>query len=210
MAGNQPPTERLVAFIDGFNLYHGLRHRYGRRYLWLDLERLARELLKPGQELVAVRYFTAALRNDPGAQQRQQAYLGALRSRPLVSVELGRFQGKHLSCNSCGHTWTSYEEKETDVSIAVALVEDAVDDRFDVALLISADSDLCPAVRAMKRLRPTKRVVAVFPPRRHSDALGRAVDSHFTLGQGVIKRSLLSVTVVDAKGRSHVRPASWT
>ena len=29
--------------------------------------------------------------------------------------------------------------------------------RFDTALLLSADSDLCPAVRALKRLRPHVR-----------------------------------------------------
>lgn len=39
-----------------------------------------------------------------------------------------------------------YEEKETDVSTAVTLVEYGVTDRFDMALLITADSDICPAV----------------------------------------------------------------
>jgi len=210
MSDNPKAAERVIAFVDGFNLYHGLRDRYHRKYLWLDLERVASELLKPGQELVAVRYFTAAVRNDPGAQQRQQAYLGALRSRPLVDIHLGRFQEKHPSCNRCGHSWRSYEEKETDVSIAVALVEDGVAERFDVALLISADSDLCPAVRALKRLCPTKRVIAVFPPKRHSGALGLEVDAAFTLGQGVIRRSILPQTVIDAKGVQHKRPPTWS
>jgi hypothetical protein len=26
---------RVIAYIDGMNLYHGLRDRYGRRYHWL-------------------------------------------------------------------------------------------------------------------------------------------------------------------------------
>jgi uncharacterized LabA/DUF88 family protein len=51
--------------------------------------------------------------------------------------------------------WTIYEEKETDVSLAVSLLEDAAMDRYDVALLFSADSDLCPAVRAVRRVRPS-------------------------------------------------------
>ena len=53
-----------------------------------------------------------------------------------------------------------YEEKETDVSIAAALIEDAMQDRYDTALLISADSDLCPAIVTMKRLCPEKRIIA--------------------------------------------------
>ena len=57
-------AERVAAYIDGFNLYFGVR-QHGRRYLWLDLEQLVQSLLRPRQQLVAVRYFTARVRNDP-------------------------------------------------------------------------------------------------------------------------------------------------
>jgi hypothetical protein len=33
---------RVVAYVDGFNLYHGLKAGYGRRYHWLDLQALVR------------------------------------------------------------------------------------------------------------------------------------------------------------------------
>ncbi len=48
------PVERVKAYVDGFNLYHGLKTRHGRKYLWLDLQALAVRLLKPSQHLVAV------------------------------------------------------------------------------------------------------------------------------------------------------------
>ena len=63
-----------MAYVDGFNLYHGLKARHGRRYLRLDLEGLARRLLKPGQRLAGITYFTASVRNDPAALARQNAY----------------------------------------------------------------------------------------------------------------------------------------
>lgn len=69
----------VIAYIDGFNLYHGLRDRYQHRYLWLDLTKLVRHL-RPRDSIVAVRYFTAVVRNDPSAQARQQAYLSALQA----------------------------------------------------------------------------------------------------------------------------------
>jgi hypothetical protein len=47
-------VERVKAYVDGFNLYHGLKTRHGRKYLWLDLQALAVRLLKPSQHLVAV------------------------------------------------------------------------------------------------------------------------------------------------------------
>jgi hypothetical protein len=128
-------VERVKAYVDGFNLYHGLKARHGRKYLWLDLHALAVRLLKPSQHLVAVEYFTARVRNQPESEQRQTAYLDALAAHcPLVKVVQGRFQEKTHECWSCGGRWVSYEEKETDVSIAVQLVEDGVQGVFDTAL----------------------------------------------------------------------------
>ncbi len=114
---------QVRAYIDGFNLYHGLRQD-GRRYLWLDLDALAVSLFKPGQRLDSVQHFTARVRNDPPAKQRQADYLDALSAySPRVTVVEGRFQRKTQSCKQCRAEWTTYEEKETDVSIAVTLVE---------------------------------------------------------------------------------------
>jgi uncharacterized LabA/DUF88 family protein len=142
---------RVAAYVDGFNLYFGLKAKHGRKYLWLDLQALAASLLLPGQTLTQVTYFTARVRNDPESRLRQSDYLEALvQHSSLVTVVDGRFQNKDRRCRECRTTWTVYEEKETDVNIAVALVEDAVRDRYDTALLISADSDLCPALRSMK------------------------------------------------------------
>ena len=28
---------RVAAYIDGFNLYYGMKSRFGRRYMWLDV-----------------------------------------------------------------------------------------------------------------------------------------------------------------------------
>jgi uncharacterized LabA/DUF88 family protein len=201
---------RVIAYIDGFNLYNGLRERYERRYLWLDLEGLCRRLILPDQELVAVKYFTAAVRNRPDSLRRQQKFWNALDAHcPLVAVEPGRFQHKTITCRSCSNTWTSYEEKETDVAIAVALVEDAVVGAFDTALLVSADSDLCPAVRAARRLNPSAVIVAAFPPARWSDGLRDAVHTSFTIARMKLADSLMPDPVVTPEGKHYPRPYRW-
>jgi uncharacterized LabA/DUF88 family protein len=104
----------------------------------------------------------------------------------------------------------SYEEKETDVSIAVQLVEDGVSNVFDTALLISADSDLCPAVRSLKRVSASKRIIAVFPPRRHSEDLRKATDGLVKINDVSIRNSQLPPTVVNAAGITLTRPKYWT
>jgi hypothetical protein len=120
---------RVIAYIDGFNLYFGLKADHGRKYLWLDLRALVESLLLPDQELQGVRYFTARVRDDPDGVRRQSVYLDALATHceKVIRVE-GRFQEKNRGCGSCGARWIGYEEKETDVNISAALIEDAVRD----------------------------------------------------------------------------------
>jgi uncharacterized LabA/DUF88 family protein len=202
---------RVVVFVDGFNLHYGIKSRGGRKLLWLDLQALALSILRGGQVLVQVKYFTARFRDNPVLISAQSAYLEALESHcPLVTLIEGRFQEKRRVCSSCGAGWVDYEEKETDVSIATALLENAVQDRYDMALLLSADSDLCPAVAAAKRICPDKRIVAAFPPGRHSVDLQRAVDGFIAIGLSKIRQSQLPEAVTARDGVVLRRPTGWT
>jgi uncharacterized LabA/DUF88 family protein len=201
---------RVAVYIDGFNLYFGLRAKYDRKYLWLDLQKLADSLVRPGQSLEFVRYFTARVRRDAEGQQRQSDYLDALRERsPRVKIKDGRFQEKGRRCHDCGSAWTVFEEKETDVNIAVALLADAVRDQFDTALLISADSDLCPAVRETKSLFPAKRIIAAFPPGRHSAELKRVVNGFMFIGEDKVRQAQLPDQVATKAGVVLRRPKHW-
>lgn len=208
MTSKPRPPERVAAYIDGFNLYFGIR-RYGRQHLWLDLEALMRSLLKPHQRLVAVRYFTAMIRNDPAAEQRQKIYLNALSAHSrLLEIREGRFQQKTKTCWSCHRQCTDYEEKESDVALAVSLVEDGVRGLFDTALLVSADSDMAPGIRALRRLVPSARVVAAMPPHRRSFGLTTVCDASFPISVTKVRQAQLPDIVTVAE-RSFRRPAHW-
>lgn len=205
--GQQSQVEVL---IDGFNLYNGIKELSGRRDLWLDVEALASGLLKPGQELSRVRYFSAWVRNAPSSLQRQQAYVGALGAFTTTEVVMGRFQEKKLVCYGCQKRRTTYEEKETDVHLGVSLVEIAALKAASVVLLVSADSDFCPAVEVAKRLDPQLRIVNICPPRRHSGALERACHGHFHLGQATIRAAQLPAVVPGRRGKTFDRPPYWS
>ena len=58
--------DRVIVYIDGFNLYFGLKSKGWRRYFWLNPQKLIENLLKPGQRLVFTKYFTARVNNNPG------------------------------------------------------------------------------------------------------------------------------------------------
>jgi hypothetical protein len=70
--------ERVIAYVDGFNLYFGLRSKGWKRYYWLNVQALAQNLLKRGQALVVTKYFTARIAGPPDKQERQSAYIEAL------------------------------------------------------------------------------------------------------------------------------------
>ena len=73
--------QRVTVYMDGFNLYYGLKSKGWRRYYWLDLRRLAMKLLGRNQRLVAVRYFTTRLSSRVSGQakwRRQNTYLDLL------------------------------------------------------------------------------------------------------------------------------------
>ncbi|MEN3362171.1 MAG: hypothetical protein V7637_6153 [Mycobacteriales bacterium] len=95
---------RVVVYIDGFNLYNGLKDKHGRKYMWLDLQRLAARLLLPEQQLVRVNYFSARIRGAEPSADRQAAYIDALTAHCLLlEVVEGRFQEKRVDCRNCGH-----------------------------------------------------------------------------------------------------------
>lgn len=210
MTASQPPL-RTIAYVDGFNLYHGMHQLTGRRYLWLDLEALCRQLLRSGEQLEAVKYFTARVRNNQKSEHHQDLYLQALTHHcPTVSIVEGRFQKQTRRCWSCGSEHITYEEKESDVNIAISLVEDAAMGRYDKALVVSADSDLVPAVNAAKRLAQTGRILAVFPPRRVSDPLRKIADGIYYLGRDKLRKAQLPDRLVLPNGIKLTRPSYWS
>jgi uncharacterized LabA/DUF88 family protein len=202
---------RVIAYVDGFNLYFGMRQSHWRKYYWLDLPALATSLLKPGQRLVATHYFTACLRhNGRNLQdaQRQSTYLDALTERGS-HIQYGHYLEKQRTCRSCQATWPDYEEKMTDVNIAIQLLSDAFDDAFDVALVISGDSDLTTPIHRVRQRFPRKRVIVAFPPNRHSSELKRCATGFLTIGEDKLRNSQLPDQVPTARGHVLQRPAHW-
>ena len=70
--------ERVIAYVDGYNLYFGLREKRWKHFYWLNIQAMAAHLLKAGQTLVATHYFTAVLQRPEAKRRRQAAYLEAL------------------------------------------------------------------------------------------------------------------------------------
>lgn len=202
---------RIIAYIDGFNLYYGLKSKGWKRYYWLDMQKLATNLLKPGQTLEMTKYFTSRISTkDKEKHKRQVTYLEALGTLRDFHVFYGHYLEKTVPCFKCKNTWTSHEEKMTDVCIATELLVDAFENSFDAALLISGDSDLVPPVEAIRKKFPGKRIVVAFPPNRKSWDLGKAANARFTIDKSKFRKSMFPDQLKKPDGFLLQRPKEWT
>lgn len=209
MKSSTRDTERVIAYIDGYNLYFGLCEREWRHYLWLDLPRMVRGLLKPHQSLVNLKYFTSRSSGPSQSQRRQTIYLDALQARGGLEIHFGNFNTKDVHCADCGRTWLDHEEKQTDVKIAVHMLRDAHNDQFDMALLISGDSDQVPTVREIEQEYAPKRVTVAFPPKRVSGDLKKAASSSFSIGEQHFRNAQLPSVVAGKIGYALCQPVQW-
>jgi uncharacterized LabA/DUF88 family protein len=201
--------DRVITYIDGFNLYFGLKSKKWQRYYWLNLSLLARNLLKPFQKHVCVKYFTSRIVTPVRKHHRQLVYLEALETLPDLSIFYGNYQHNPHTCPSCGYIETIPNEKMTDVNIAVELLADAYQDKFDTALLVSADSDLSAPIEKVRQLFPKKKVVSVFPPDRGSKELIRVSSAYFMIGRRVLANSQFDDEVISKSGYPLLRPDRW-
>jgi len=195
---------RVAAFIDGFNLYHAICDLRANHLKWLDLRKLCKVFApSPSFDLIQVNYFSAYATWKPDPYRRHREYIKALEA-DYVNVVLGKFKEKSKRCFSCGATWMDHEEKETDVNIALSLLDGAYRDSYDRAVIISADSDLAPAVRLVKTLFPRKSIRILTPVGRyHSldlmNAAGGKGNATFITRMHV-ERSLLPEKVYTSDG----------
>jgi uncharacterized LabA/DUF88 family protein len=210
-----PKNINTIFYIDGFNLYFGLkdyRDKFkGKCYYWLNLESLCKKIINPHpeQHLTAVKYFTARISGNQSKVNRQNVFLQAIETLPLVQIIYGQYLSNNKQCKFCKNFFTKDEEKMTDVNIAVNMLTDAYSNHFDVAYLISADTDLVPVVREVRRLFPQKSVIACFPPTRKCDLLKQNCNSIKKIKKYLDDDCLLPEVVINKTGYSLKKPMSW-
>jgi len=163
---------KTIGYIDGFNLYFGLRERGLKKFYWIDPHRLVRALLSPDHDLRAAKYFTARIKSPDDKRRRQTSFLDAIRASSEAKVIQGKFYKKPQRCHGCGKRWVTFEEKMTDSAIAAHLIADAFLDRFDSAVLIGGDTDIIPAIKMVRRHFP-KKATACLVSSRSEEPSGR-------------------------------------
>ncbi len=220
--------KRVYAYIDGFNFYNGLKDMKIKGLLWFDYIAFINSLINQNKEkLVHVKYFTSRINNNMEKSHRQNLYIDALKANSnneeqetqMLEVIEGSFRDNKKICpqykssfNCNGeYSWTS--EKKTDVNIAVNMIKDLDKELFDVAFLLSGDSDLVPCVDYLVNYK-NSRVIAVFPYRRPSNEIRKIAQGKYQIDLkgflfDYVKNSLLLDPVISESGKEFHCPAKW-
>ncbi len=203
--------------MDGLNLYY--RCLRGTPYKWLDLLALFHSVLRPTNDIIRIRYFTADVsgKRDPGEPIRQQAYLRALSTIPQVSIHKGKFlfSTKWAAVASPPADFVKpvpatvlvvkAEEKGSDVNLGAYLVRDAFRNEFDVAVVVSNDTDLVEPIRIVAG-EVAKPVGLVCPAPSAAPSLTRVA----TFCRYVTPGRLAAAQLPDPIPGTRIRkPATW-
>lgn len=205
---------RVSVFVDGFNFYHAVDDLRKHHLKWVDIRKLCEQFAPSSQySLDNIYYFSAYATWRPDAYARHREYVKALKSVGVTPV-MARFKEKFRQCYTCKSKWKDHEEKETDVNIAVYLVREAFKDSYDRALLITGDSDICPAVRMVRTDFPAKEIRILAPPGRpySMDLVNSAggMKAASRMKEFHMERALFPETVLDKNGAAvATRPAKY-
>lgn len=221
------PPPRANIYVDGFNLYY-LAVK-GTKLKWLDISKMCAHL-RPTYSIHRIKYFTANIvsrSGDPQQAARQEIYLRALRTIPHTTIIRGTFLSHVVSMpeadpstkiiktdpatGATKYSWVmKTEEKGSDVNLATHLLNDGYKKDYDVAIVVSNDSDLTEPIRIVTR--ELKLRVDVLTPQRDSKVqsrqLRKVASSMTSIDVAILAASQFPNTLTDKVGTFY-KPPKW-
>ena len=161
---------RTLVLIDGQNLYRLAKRAFGpgNPYHWpsYDVVKLAHALSSAtaGRTVNETRFYTGV------PKRSQDAFWHRFWNNKLRALQR---QGVHVYRGRLNSAGQDIQEKGVDVSLAIDLVQATHQQSYDVAIIVSQDSDLAPAValahqvaQAQGRTIHIESAVPLVPGRR--------------------------------------------
>jgi len=173
--------------------------------------------LLPGNQITRINYYTALVKprqNDPQQPARQQLYLRALKTLPNVEIHLGHYLSHNVfmaKVNPPPNTVEviKTEEKGSDVNLASHVIADGFTNQYDVAVIISNDSDLREPIKIVSQT--IKKPIGLVNPQVNghpSKELRQYATFFKQLRASTLPACQFAPDLTDATGSFH-KPPSW-
>ncbi len=217
---NQKPEKIVNFYIDGFNFYFGLKRMIQhkpdwKKFYWIDFVRLCSAFLVDGEILGKVIYFTARPKGRSKVdKQNTLLYANKALNTDKFDAVYGRYAKKDLLCKAnpygCQQWYEDYEEKETDVNLAIQIVKDAYEKTCNKMVLISGDTDFVPPLKLIKDSHKDIKTMILFPAGKYSNHLADICDITLNLDKHKPKwnKSIME-RKFEANGRTYEIPTDW-
>ncbi len=180
---------KAFVFIDGSNFYFKLKTLVARlkgeySLLDFDFKGFAKWLVWPA-DLAEVRYYLGVVSKKGGDKKSIEMFL----NQQKLFANLKK-QGVFIVFGKLiRHPDKTFHEKGVDVRIAVDMIKYARQNKYDVAYLVSSDTDLVPAIKEVQSIG--KKVCYVGNFRKHSFDLAEIADTIKLLKPRDIKQFLI-------------------
>ncbi len=221
--------QKVHFFIDGYNLFYGIKSFGKQHYKWLNIQKLAESLINPStEEVVKIHYFTTKVISSPKSSEmpenilewrqrsfvkkasNQEKYLSALQTLDKVTIHYGQYKHKIFHCPLCQRSYEQPIEKITDVNISVQALLGAHNNEYDIAYFITGDTDLASPMKALKGPAFGKCVKIAFPPNRSNDNLKKNFPNNYReIKQKGIIKCLFPLVVETNTGYKIECPEQW-
>lgn len=220
---------KIAVYIDWFNMFHHMKKVFGKKYYWLDYSSLSKKFCGHNEKIIKVAFFTAYFRRDKFWQARHKDYVKALNIMGAETI-LGKYQEVSKVFSNRGHNignfiskpflrwlpekiqkkflpqrleYKNFEEKRTDVNIAVNILQDWLLDKYDKCFIISWDSDISPSIESVKKLKKDKQFILLLPPWAKAHTMDRVCDTTIEITEDHLRNSLLPNIV------KHIHRPKW-
>jgi len=199
-------------YIDGFNLYYGCIK--DTPYHWLDVAKMC-HLLLPKDKIHRIKYFTALVKarpNDPDQPVRQQLFLRALQTIPNLEIILGTFLSHEVTMprSPLGSGYAKViktEEKGSDVNIATHLLIDGFRNDYELAVVVSNDSDLLMPIQVVTQ--EFGKPVGLLNPQKHTSVALLPYVKFVKKIRGTVLKNSLFPDAMNDKGGQFLKPVDW-
>ncbi|WP_024578150.1 MULTISPECIES: NYN domain-containing protein [unclassified Afipia] len=200
---------RAAVYIDGFNLYHAIADLGAPHLKWVNLHALSQQIIRKNERLERVVWCTAVNTKNTQKMLRWREYKKAQESVGVVTM-VGHFTEEPRRCHE-GHNYFHPTEKEGDVNLAISVISDGHLDVYDVAYVVSADSDQVATAKMLADRLPKKQFISVAPPgRSHSKEIISNSHGTRTIRREVIENCLFEGPTIIQNGElKAARPALY-
>lgn len=207
--------KKTIVFVDANNWYHNVKGWF--KPGDIDIKKVVSSISqKKNLEIIEIRWYSSMpnIEDNELVYKRQRSFLGHLEKQGIkvITRKLQRLSNKEIIkkkkelldswdlCKICKPIVESsfldikdqnQKEKGIDVWIAIDMVKEALQNKFDCCVLISGDADFVPAFELVESLN--KEVLSAFIPKGYSNEI-RQKFNYF-----ILKREDLSKCLRDYK-----------